>query len=318
VPLAVKRGIKVWIRCDSATGFLHQFDIYLGKRKSGTASPNGLMFDVIDRLTRDIRGGGFRVFFDNAYTGIPLLIHLHENEIDAAGTIVQNRKFVPKGWPTKKLVRGQHIWLQDANHPNMTIAAWQDTKVVRFACNFVEPEANAVTERRVRNTRIQVNQPMSGHLYNSNYGGVDRFDQWRAAYGVGRFSKKCWKYLFHFFINSALVNSWLLFRETSQRPQSRSRYEQLDFRKELVLELVAGFSHIERSVTTLPTHFGPGAQVNIASHQNVHMNAKAVHTCVGHKTFTPDGRPKKRTAFGCKTCNVHLCKECHPLFHSAR
>lgn len=56
----IKRGIKVWMRCDSENAFLTDFDIYLGK---GTAnSEHGLGHDVVTKLTRDLTGKYFRVF----------------------------------------------------------------------------------------------------------------------------------------------------------------------------------------------------------------------------------------------------------------
>lgn len=51
---SIKRGIKVWMRCDSVNAFLTDFEIYLGK---GT-------HEVVTRLTRGITGNYFRVYFD--------------------------------------------------------------------------------------------------------------------------------------------------------------------------------------------------------------------------------------------------------------
>lgn len=58
---SIKRGIKVWMRCDSVNAFLTDFEIYLGK---GTqVSEHGLGHEVVTRLTRGITGNYFRVYF---------------------------------------------------------------------------------------------------------------------------------------------------------------------------------------------------------------------------------------------------------------
>ena len=31
----IKRGIKLWARCDSVTGYMDRFDVYLGKNPQG-------------------------------------------------------------------------------------------------------------------------------------------------------------------------------------------------------------------------------------------------------------------------------------------
>lgn len=44
----IKRGYKVWCRCDSTTGYLYEFDIYAGK--SGIAKEEGFGSKVVKKL----------------------------------------------------------------------------------------------------------------------------------------------------------------------------------------------------------------------------------------------------------------------------
>ncbi|CAG4949678.1 unnamed protein product [Parnassius apollo] len=48
----VKRGYKVWCRCDSSTGYLYEFDIYTGKQDAGTEG--GLGSKVVKKLTEKL------------------------------------------------------------------------------------------------------------------------------------------------------------------------------------------------------------------------------------------------------------------------
>ena len=161
----------------------------------------------------------------------------------------------------------------------------------------------------------RVSQPLVLAHYNQHYGGVDRFDQRRAKYRIGRFSRKSWKYLFHFYVNTAIINSWILYCETSTRDKPIARYEQLQFRTELLKELIAGFSTKQTSARIKPPVFGPNSRPTVINHVNVHMQARRVRQCVAHARFKPNGKSIKQTAYGCRACAVHLCKDCHNLFH---
>jgi hypothetical protein len=122
--------------------------------------------------------------------------------------------------------------------------------------------------------------------------------------------------MFHFLLSTAIVNAWILFKETSTRPRNVARYHQLHFRHELMMALFAGYSQRQKTIRVAPNFFGPGAEPNVVSHQNVHMRAKRARRCVGHKHFST-GKLVKDTVFGCRACGVFLCKECHAPFHMA-
>ena len=53
---------------------------------------------------------------------------------------------------------------------------------------------------------------------------------------------------------------------------------------------------------------------NVLMHENVHMNAKWVKRCVFHAKVEANTKKIYETAYGCKLCNVHLCKTCHKPF----
>ena len=92
----IKRGIKLWLRCDSNSAYLHQFDVYLGRSGNRTDSTNGLYFDVVDKLTESLHGGNHHVYFDNLYTSVPLLKYLLTKKVYACGTVCRNRRHLPR------------------------------------------------------------------------------------------------------------------------------------------------------------------------------------------------------------------------------
>ena len=64
-------------------------------------------------------------------------------------------------------------------------------------------------------------KPRVSDVYTANMGGVDRADQLRSHYYVGRQSRKWYKYLFWFSFNLAACNAYILESE-AEKGQSKN------------------------------------------------------------------------------------------------
>ena len=302
-----KRGMKLFIRCDSESGYTNEFEVYLGK-VSTVPSVNGAYFDVVKRLTDKILNGNHQVFFDNAYTSIPIMLHLLQHRTYACGTVRVNRKNLPAQINKPiDLGRGDFVSKQDAEKKHLTATAWRDTKIVRFLSTMSTPNIDTQAVRRINGVRTNVKQPSCAAQYAKHMGGVDRFDQLRGTFNVGRYSKKAWKYLFYFLLNAAITNSWILYKQTSTR--SKKAFNHLRFRHELAVELLRNF-HGRRSNLALTKSL---ANVN---HKHVLFNINRARRCRMHNKYQPNGKTKKETKTGCRACNLILCFECHVRFHT--
>lgn len=152
-------------------------------------------------------------------------------------------------------------------------------------------------------------QPHAVNEYNKYMKGVDRHVQLRMNYFLRRYSKKAWKNMYFFLVNCAIVNAFILFSATSTRQNTRKRFTHLDFRMELVHQMIAGFSGLKRKAEE-PVQVVQDPQ-NYLVHESVHKGSK--RRCRVHMSKME----RKETAFGCKVCNVHLCKDgCHFTYHS--
>ena len=85
-----KRGYKVWVRADSKSGYVYQFDIYTGKDDSG-AGGVGLGDRVVKSLTETLHFTNTHVTFDNFFSSVPLLDYLRTKDIFATCTVRSNR-----------------------------------------------------------------------------------------------------------------------------------------------------------------------------------------------------------------------------------
>ena len=91
-----KWGYKLYV-LSGVTGYAYQFEIYSGQENSEKYRfPNepdlGASANNVIRLCRSIpKNCNYIVYFDNYYTGIPLMSYLFSNGILSLGTVRRNR-----------------------------------------------------------------------------------------------------------------------------------------------------------------------------------------------------------------------------------
>ena len=127
----------------------------------------------------------------------------------------------------------------------------KDKRLVHHLSTLNQPDDIQPAQRCVGASVIHLNQPAAVHSYNKHMSGVDQHDQLRMNYSVGRNSKKWWPYLFWFFVNCAIVNSFLMYKETSLRWNKKKKYTHLDYRIELAEGLIEGFSRRKRKASEM-------------------------------------------------------------------
>ena len=162
---------------------------------------------------------------------------------------------------------GAHKTFQLGN-TNLVATVWKDNREVRVLSTNSRPDVIVATNHQIGQQQVQVNQPENVAKY-KYMSGVDRHDQMCMHYDVGRFAKKSWRYLMWFFVNAALVNAFILWRQKSMWPTSKRRFTHLDFRKEVVCGLIGEFSSRKRRCGPQPYL----VQAVEVSHENVHMES---------------------------------------------
>lgn len=150
----IRFGFKVWSLC-TTSGYLLNFEIYQGasgrangqyeERFGKCAAP--LVF-MCDDFSQEVRLLPFSFYFDNLFTGFPLLAYLKLRGYNATGTIRENR--IPKSCPIpnkkllKKKPRGfiQSIQMKDTD---IRLTKWIDNSPVSVAstCFGANPISNA-------------------------------------------------------------------------------------------------------------------------------------------------------------------------------
>lgn len=157
-----------------------------------------------------------------------------------------------------------------------------DTKVTRNV-----KDKDGKTEKK------EVPIPSIIFSYNCFMSGIDRSDQLINNYNVLRQTKKYWKTLFLHFIDIAVVNSYILYKEL--HPDPKSRMSHYIFRETLVRQLC----NIEISF-----HQSVGGRKSDPTIEHVSERLSNGRDCVYCKAFYG---VRRRTTRQCVKCKAPLC-----------
>ena len=83
---STKYGIKVWVRADSHNGYVHEFEVYVGKPHD-IAREVGLGKKVVLKLSEKLRGKNNHVYFDNYFNSVELQERLLGMGLFGCGTV---------------------------------------------------------------------------------------------------------------------------------------------------------------------------------------------------------------------------------------
>ena len=312
----VRRGIKLFCRNAGSNGYLYDAIVYLGKATHQSTTGKGIYHDLVMDLCQPLRGNSHTIYMDNLYSSVKLFRELLEHRLHAIGTVRSNRKYLPADFrKPPRMRRGESRTWQDSLCPQLTCTLWEDTKVVRFLSTATNPNTVSTGVRRISGVHTEVNMPAVAKEYGRFMGGTDRHDRLRMCYEVGRQSLKAWKYIFFFFLNSAIVNSWIIYKENSTRTHRVKKYTHFNFRHEGAIGLIGGFSARKRNHNSAMYRPVDLIAQEAVKHENAKILSKGTRRCAGHKRFKPDGKDTRQTVYSCVQCDVPLCKMCHYLWH---
>ena len=284
-------------------------------KKNTKVSPHGLYFDVVNSLTKSIRGTNTRLYTDNAYSMVKLFTFLQKHSVFSTGMARCNtlglHPYIKN--PPKKVPRGTHRIFQDENNPNLTCTLWFDTKPVQFISTETDPRIVCSTLRRVSGQYECVNQPHIANQYNLHFKSVDAFDFLLTKYQFACWSYHSWHYLFNFCLQAAVVNAYIIYMAHNKSAHNKT-YSQWEFQLALGKKLIGSFTSRQTIPRVEPLFVGPdNKNEQFINHQNTRMPNCCGRVCKTHMTHF--GK-KQRTVYSCLSCNVHLCKKCHVKWHS--
>lgn len=243
-----KWGYKLFV-LSGISGFTYNFEIYTGQENDPTKrlsnEPDlGCSANIVIRLLRNVpKYENYRIYFDNYYTTLPLVVELAKNEIYTIGTVRRNRLpncKLPTEIELKKEKRGT-IAENVACIDDVEIASvvWKDNKLVNLISTFTGKEPIQTAQRFDKNQKkmITLECPNIIKEYNMFMGGVDKTDSLIGRHKIKIRSKKWYIRIFYHLIDVSLVNSWLLYKRAFVERNKEKTLSLLDFRLEVAESL---------------------------------------------------------------------------------
>ena len=234
---------KLWCRCDSKTGYLYEFDLYLGKKNM---VEHGLGEGVVLNLTQKIEHIGCKVVIDNFFNS-PLQIMLLEKDIFCTGTVTPSRKLLPKkDVPSDKDMKRGDVRSFEASGINCV--KWMDSKPVHMLSNFLAADPKHEIKRRKKRSEEQekVICPNVANQYYNFMGGVDLIDQKKVFYQFDHRSKfKYYLRIVFDIIDIAIYNSHVIYTKLSG---DTSTMGSKTFRRSVARSLIGNYTYRKRPV----------------------------------------------------------------------
>ena len=229
----------------------------------------------------------------------------------ACSTVHTNRKDFPADVKRMKLIRGE---VRTCESGNLVVTVLRVKRVVSFLPTNTptEQEIHAVGQvLRGRRKRVVPSEAMKKPdvmgVYNSGMNGVDVNEQYRSYYPPGTTSRKWWKYLFWFFLNESMVNTFILKKLAGKKKQY-----QVDFRRELAKLLIAGYNGYKRPSTSSKLVVRTvTSEENLRGHFLGKMEGikRACAMCASAGRKRKEGGCTFNTSYGCEQCRVPLCRK---------
>lgn len=149
--------------------------------------------------------------------------------------------------------------------------------------------------------------------YTRHMGGVDHFDHFRSSYSIGRRSNKSWFRMFWFLFESAVINSYILYKHKNETRQNLHR----DLRLRLARSLKSEHISLKKQDPVLFKNkkggvFGVPDEIRLGQQGQHFLKLSTFKRC----RFCSTRKQEKRSKYICEICNVALCVEpCMKLFH---
>lgn len=297
----IKRGIKIWERCDAKSGYTYDLNIYEGKdvvKVDGTLGER-----VVNKLCDTIHGQDVIIAFDRFFTSINTMRNL---PFPAIGTCIKTRKNIPKF--QAQLKRGESEFR--VSKYGIVAARWMDSKEVIALSNCHQPVNTTVKRKQKDGNKIDVNCPEIIAMYNEIMGGVDLSDQKVSVYDLNRKALKWWKKVFYKLMMTAAVNGHIVYQEITKK-----KTPFLPYLVNLAEQLVMDGRQTAKITRKTPSIGGPRSKrsklmLNIGDHMPEERQGR--RRCIKCSQSKID----KRTKYVCSACEVPLCQACFTPFHN--
>jgi len=220
-----KWGIKVYLLCDSKTGYCMKSIIYTGKKDTSTKQTPT---EVVEHLMSGYENRGKTLYIDNYYTSYYLLNKMRDANIACTGTLRANR--IGDTSLLKAMGKEETLFYLDQEKKNV-LCLWQDRKIVKMLSNT--GSTSIITKQITKGDQIKIrSMPKLIEDYNAKARGVDLSNQLCLHYRHPHSTRKWWRVIFEYLLEVCISNAFIIYRKW------RPNYKHKAFLMEIIKELL--------------------------------------------------------------------------------
>lgn len=305
-------GVKFFILCDVATGFVQDLIVYTGASTDITLVEGlGVSGSVVATLLQKYLGKGRVLYVDNWYSSPTLFNFLLDHQTGACGTVRPNRR----GMPTfrSRMSRGEVEFRQNGD---MLAVKWHDKRDVHVL-STVHTSTMSETGKVDHVTGELRRKPDCVLEYNLKMGAVDKTDMQNSFVECARKSLKWYKKLYFHLMDIALLNAYIVYKELTGRS---IKYQQ--FRLNVMRQLLeehhtprrpptGGRPSMDNPLRLTARHFPTEIPQTGLQGKNTR---RACKVC---KHTTRRQKKKQYTRYMCLPCDTPLCPApCFAEYHT--
>ncbi|XP_022175570.1 piggyBac transposable element-derived protein 3-like [Myzus persicae] len=233
-----KWGYKLFVLC-GVKGYAYNFEIYTGNENNSVERQQmlepdlGATGNVVVRLSRVIpRNEHHKLYFDNYYTSIPVMVYLEKLSIHTVGTFRRNRfpdiALMPEKEMMKKPRGTYDECLTVVDGVPITTVSWKDNKIVNVTSTFIGALEPTTVRRydKKQKKNVDVERPKIIEVYNKHMGGVDLMDSLIGRYRIIMRSKKWYIKIFYHLLDMTVVNSWLMYKKITGNTMPLAKFRE--------------------------------------------------------------------------------------------
>ncbi len=140
-------GVKLFIFCDSITGYILNFKIYTGKIEAIEDEKQSTSMKTVLNLLKPYLNRDHVLHIDNFYTSPSLFYKLYDAKTNACGTIRTNRRGLPK-FP--KIKKGERVVrVLDGDYSKFLAIKWCDKRDVHiFTSNHDDSLVTTIKDKK--------------------------------------------------------------------------------------------------------------------------------------------------------------------------
>jgi hypothetical protein len=291
----IRIGFKAYVLCDSETGFLLGWKMHAKQEDPDTTKR--IVLDLLSIYTRK------NVYMDRYYSTTEIFEDLETfQDIYACGTINPIRcKLTPEMKEEIKNLKNERALFY--THGELQLCIWKTHKgkVVSIA-STIHDNAMAKTQRfcTILKKKIETTRPEVLEDYNNHMRGVDFFDQQMRYYSFLHGSKKWYKKIAFYFLEVAVLNSYVIYEIATIRGPILDR-------KKYTMDLIDSLLRFGSTI-----HIEPQTLTQMDCYLAKNETILNCTVC-----STQDSR--KRSAFKCGPCNATVCAiDCYDRHRNER